>query len=391
MKNYLLILFTLFVFAACQQEEDIQTLEKGTGEVAFSFDVQDSNAASNGRTQSAVPASIVVSIETDGGVPVYAQQQLSLIEFNGSFVSEPISLEVGNYKLTEYFVLDENGSTVYATPLDGSDLDYLVNTPLAVDFSIAKDASEQLVPEVLSTEAVVAADFGYTDFEIDVVNTFEFLMSVHYFDELSESYELTDAQVVIYGDGVEVYNKPIAAETDQIRIRDDYANFEIVTSKAGFMNDTVTMDVATLKGHFNDPIEVLLSPIVGYFYANNDLNNATPAIWTQNKIATGMDVVPGEPHKIQFDVSGTFLVTCGTWVARTDINDPAIMTLYLNGAFEGDKVVDDITHPLWIEMHGANRGEWTIQVQAGDIIELTVNGIWDGAGGNDYLEITQVQ
>ena len=390
MKNLLLILLSVCFFAACQQEEDLPSIEKGKGEVAFSFDVKSSESASNGRVlDGPTPDMVVVSIETSAGTPVYTQEQLSLIEFNGSYVSEPISLEVGDYKLTEYLVLDSNGETVYATPLSGSDLDYLVNTPLAIDFSLTTDASDQIVPEVLATAEVTAADFGYEDFKIAVVNTFDFLMSVHYFDQVSESYELTDAEVTIYGDGSLVYDKPIAAETDQIRIRDDYANFQIVTSKSGHLTDTVNVDVATLKAYFNDPLEVLLQPITGYFYANNNLNNATPAIWTQNKTAVGMDVVPGEPHKIQFEVSGTFQVACATWVARPNYSDPAIMSLFLNGNLVGEKIKTDPSNPQWIEMHGADRGEWIITVQAGDIIELTVNGVWDGAGGNDYLEITQ--
>ena len=388
MTNYFKILAMIMTiaFVGCQQSDD-EDVVNGTGEVSFSFDVASSTA---GRVNSAVPDRVVVTIQSTSGDVVYNQEELNLIEFNGNFISEPISLQIGNYQLTEYFVLDATGATIYATPLLGSDLAYLVNTPLPIDFSIANDASDQITPEVLSTEQVVAADFGYVDFDFNIVNTFEFLMSVHYFNESSSSFDLTDAHVVILGDGNVVYDKPIAAETDQIRIRDDYANFEIITSKIGYMNDTVAVDVATLKGHFNDPLEVILQPIVGYFYANNDLNNATPAIWTANKIATGMDVVPGEPHKIQFQVSGTFTITCGTWVARTVQTDPAIMSLYLNGQFVGDKVKADPTNPLWIEMHGDDKGEWTIQASAGDIIELTVNGIWDGVGGNDYLEISQV-
>ncbi|MFY0600718.1 MAG: hypothetical protein JXR03_13680 [Cyclobacteriaceae bacterium] len=259
MKNIIktLLLVIVIGFTSCRENEDLSNAQ---GDVTFSFEVSGNDTPSGGRVVSTTAAAskIVVTIESTGGTVVYSQEELNVIEFNGSYISEPISLEVGSYMLTEYFVIDDAGSTIYATPLEGSELAYLVNDPLPIDFSITADGSSKVTPEVLSTADVPSVDFGYVDFSFAIVETFDFLMSVHVFDEATASYALTDANVIVSSNGVELYNKTIAAATDQIRVLDGYASYEISVSKDGFDSNTTSLDNATIKGHLNDPLEVIL-------------------------------------------------------------------------------------------------------------------------------------
>ncbi|WP_162555957.1 hypothetical protein [Reichenbachiella versicolor] len=254
-------------FLACEQSEEVQSLsESSYGEVSFSFDDMDVSA-SNTRTASLDPDQIVVTIQSaEGGELVYDKEALDVISFNGNYISDPIALEVGSYELVEYLVLDENGEVLYLTPLEGSELAYLVDTPLAMSFDIATDDSKQITPEVISPEGYDASDFGYTDFDFEVVNTIDFLMSVHYFDKISESYELTDASVKVYAGDTLLYENDLLNETTQIRVRDEFGTYTIVTSKSGYEQDTVVLDNSSLKFYQDEPLIVILKEIeVEYF------------------------------------------------------------------------------------------------------------------------------
>ncbi len=247
---------------ACQQNDPEP--EADTGEVQFSFYVADAEGDPyNGRTAEVVPHQIIVTIQDAAGETIHSQEALNVISLNGSFISEPIALEVGPYQLVEYFVNDADVHAIYAAPLEGSALAYLVSDPLPIDFSISEDVSSQLTPEVLSTESVTAADFGYVGFQLNIVETFDFLMAVQVPNESSAAFELTDADVRILGDGVEVFDQAISDITNQITLPDGYGEYTVITTKDDFEPDTVSLDNETLKGHLADPLVVILqkSPV----------------------------------------------------------------------------------------------------------------------------------
>ena len=264
----ILMLWVLGAVVACQQNDPVPT---AVGELTFSYAVKSSASAEGqgktdktaaGRTENGVADKIVVTILTSLGDTIRNQEELNVNTFG---VSEKIQLPVGDYQLTEFLVKDSEGNEIYATPLEGSPLAYLVNDPLPIDFNISENESDQVVPEVLSTDDVLAADFGYTDFSFVVVPTFDFLMAVTIFDVASNSYELTDANVQILGDGIEIYNQAITNLTNQIRVNDGYTDYTITTTKAGFTTDSRVIDHATLQSHLNDPLLIQLDPQVYLF------------------------------------------------------------------------------------------------------------------------------
>ncbi|WP_143569871.1 hypothetical protein [Tenacibaculum agarivorans] len=267
-KFLMTLTICMFTLWSCSDDESSVTLVEGEGQVTFSFDViNDTNTLTNGNKSfrnsqlvKTTPNQIVVTIQsTDDGSIVYDREKLDVIAFNGNFISDPIALKTGNYELTEYFVLDEDGNTLYVTPLEGSTLAYLVNDPLGTNFSIAKDDSKQITPEVITPEGFTADDFGYTDFSFDIVETIDFLISTHIFDEASESYELTDANILVTADGTEVYNNAIANVTEQIRVRDGFNSYTITITKSGYDDYVLTLTNAELELHANKPLIVILS------------------------------------------------------------------------------------------------------------------------------------
>lgn len=105
--------------------------------------------------------SLVVSIRNSAGQEIMSDRRLPLT-LNGKYVSETLSLQAGNYRVTKYLVADNKGDIIYATPVAGSEKAKEIRKPLDLAFSMPGAAVQELMPEIL---AVVPGDkaeaFGY--------------------------------------------------------------------------------------------------------------------------------------------------------------------------------------------------------------------------------------
>lgn len=236
------------------------------GRVEFAFEVIDNpdggRKGDAGRTEADIPSKVVISIEDDLGNPVYTLEELTLFEFNGSYVTEPLILQVGSYKLTEYLVLDDEDATIYATPQEGSDLDYLVADPLPIDLVVAANASTSIAPQVISTEELTPADFGYTDSNFEFVATYDMLLSVFVQNATTGAFESTDANLTITAttEATELYNKAIASGIIQVKLTDGYDNYTVQVDKTGYNSYSANFTQAEMKAFFTDPLIVNLFP-----------------------------------------------------------------------------------------------------------------------------------
>jgi hypothetical protein len=81
-------------------------------------------------------------------------------------------LAPGNYRLVQFLVLNNINTVIYAAPLEGSILAYLINDPLPLNFAVAKNESTQVAPQVLAVRNDdTPENFGYVSFGFKVVNT----------------------------------------------------------------------------------------------------------------------------------------------------------------------------------------------------------------------------
>lgn len=287
----IMMLITLMVVIACNSNEvsEIPTPDEVYGSVEFSFDVKDVDEAdggrkgSAGRTENAVADRIVVSIENAAGELVFDNHVMTLQLVGGAYITDQLSLPTGNYEITEYFVEDVDGNTIFVTPMENSPLAHLVNDPLPIDLPISADVNSQLSPEVISPDGFTPADFGYPSFRLNIVSTIDFLVSVHIVDVQTATYELTTAGVEIAGDGTPIYDSTRVAATNQIRIRDGFTNYTVTISKNGYLPYNQTFDKATLENYQTSPLYVLLDPDV----TTHDVDANT------NSISGGTGVVVG--------------------------------------------------------------------------------------------------
>lgn len=247
-----LSIFVLSIFS-CSQNDEVST---SPGELQFTLN--NKVDASNGRVAS-TPTSIVISLEDGNGNPVFTLEELPIVNFSGTYATSPVTLNAGDYQITEFLLLDESGETIYATPKAGSDKAYLVSYPLPLDISVSPDFVKTISPELISTLNVDPAAFGYASFGLTVVDTFEMLIAAMRFNIGTFQYELTDATVSVSGDGVALSSTNIAAETTQLTVRDGYDSYQVSVSKSGYTTETATYTLAEMKAFFDDPLTVELT------------------------------------------------------------------------------------------------------------------------------------
>jgi len=259
--NVLLVAFVTGVFSSCDKEEEVI---KKSGEVTFAFSALD-NSGSRELEDVSVTA-VLLSIEDASGNSIYSLEEVELYKLNGQYVSKPLALEEGEYKLTEFMVVNDGKEVKFVSPMAASKKAYLVQASLPISFGVNKDKVEKLAVEVLDIAENSPADFGYsTFFDFSIVKTFDFLLGVFVFDKASDNYELTQANIEVINGGEILYEGEVEAITNQITLRDGYDNYKILIEKEGYHPYEKAFTAETLKLHYDStdlgPLVITLDTI----------------------------------------------------------------------------------------------------------------------------------
>ncbi len=152
------------VFQGCNNTE----ISPSKGSATFGFYSKHQN--NPGGRVFGKPASILLAVENDNGQVVVKDKNLELLPLGEGYTTENLDLNVGNYRLTKFLVLDSAHRVVYATPLRHADLAQYVKDPLPINFSITNAITTEIVPQVLGvTEKDSPADYGYVNFNFEIV------------------------------------------------------------------------------------------------------------------------------------------------------------------------------------------------------------------------------
>jgi hypothetical protein len=251
------ILIISFLFTACFSCNKSET-PSGKGSVEFSFSLKNNKKSSTGS-----PSWVVFSVRDASDNYIYNTEKIALLNFDGKYITSPISMTTGNYKLTAYFVLDENEEVIYSTPLENSELSYLVSDPLPIEFLVTKDVVINLSPEVISTQDLQPEDFGYITFSLNVVNTFNFLLSVFVYDSTSQNFILTDATLSVNANNQSLFSKQLEAVTNTITLSEDIDTVTLNVSKSGYNGYSKVFTTSELKAYLlsseSGPLKIILS------------------------------------------------------------------------------------------------------------------------------------
>lgn len=240
---------------SCEKKED---KKDENGKLVLSFTKKSLTVQSSLVNNQAEPAFIAFSIEDQNGNIIFNLEKLKLVKFNNDFISSPLSINIGNYKLTGFLVLDNEGNTIYASPLAGSDKAYLVNRPLPIEFSIGLNEVTKLNPEVLSINNSSAASFGYLTSSFNIVNTLDIYVSVFVYNQELQNFELSNAQLNVNND-LQSYNIPLDAKTNYISLKDGYANYKLSFKKEGYDDIIFDFTYEDLLNFKNEPLKVIFS------------------------------------------------------------------------------------------------------------------------------------
>lgn len=273
MTRILIACIALSLMISCERDEI--ALKEGRLEFTFSPD----GALSGGRINQSASA-LLVTIEDAEGNVIHERKEIPLFKFGEGYLSEPIALTSGNFRLTEFIVLDENDVALYATPLEGSPLAYLVDDPLPIDFSITKNNLTKISPQVIKVEGNTSVDFGYATFSFDVTETFNFSVGIMTYNSANEIFELTAAHVTIVSGAETLFDMEVPALTHSIRIKDGYDSYTLSIVKEGYTAYESDFTATALKAYgTGSPLVITLlaqslsDGLIAYYPFNGNAND----------------------------------------------------------------------------------------------------------------------
>ncbi len=341
----IMIMFFAIFLNSCQKDD--QDVSNATGEITLSFSEITENLKS---ASTVVPYAIVATIIDESGNTICDEVEMELYSFGSEYVTQALTLDPGDYQLTEYYVIDSDNNVIYATPQEGSTYASWVEDPLPIDFSVSKDEVTALAPEVVSTENSDPEDFGYTTFRLNVVESFDFLMAVFAYDETQLSYELTSATVTVTADSIELVSEDVDALTDTISVPDTYDSYVIKVEKDGYTTYYDTISNSELQKYYSSddygPMKVYLS--------EEEEEDAITLVTDQSTLA---DVTIG--LRAEGEANATYVINWGD-------------EEYTN--------VSDVENATYESHTYSNEGVYTIQIM-GDIDVLT----WLVGGVNSQI------
>jgi hypothetical protein len=232
-----LSLFAIIGLLSCEKDPG----QRGKGTAAFSLSLPDETSMSKSAfsTDSGIVSyHLMVSIEDMEGNIVMNDSLVPLYAFGTGFVSENIELIAGEYKLTRFLVINPSGAVIFAAPVSGSPLAYLVNRPLPLIFSINPAQITKIPPEVLFVGDHTPGDFGYASFGMQIVKPLHFwtLCVLDPGDpRIMAPIQLTTAKLTVYAPDGWHYTFRLEPTINHLIIRGGYPFYYFVLEKEGYL------------------------------------------------------------------------------------------------------------------------------------------------------------
>jgi|GEM_PF-2858735 len=283
MRNYLKLMFIITLTStfilSCEDEKDIIQSE---GKIEFNAVIIDNESKSLKIKSDDLREiiSAIITIENKNGETIIESKEINFYKFESSYITAPLPLTTGSYVLTKFYLIDNSGTVIYASPLESSELSYLVDQALPIVFTIDKDEVTTLYPEVLSTYGYEPEDFGYISFGINNVETFDFLLTAFNYNSVLETFELTEADIVVSSGRDTLYLNSIEAVTNKITIKDGYDNYNISINKLGYNSYYKTFTNDSLKDYYGNPLTIILDSLsindglLSYFQFNGNTKDS---------------------------------------------------------------------------------------------------------------------
>ncbi len=230
----------ILVISSCEKITN-DNYGKGKAEFSLSMPAETTKSDAGAPTNSGIsPYHIMISADDPEGNHVIADSLIPVYAFGSGFTSEDVELQSGDYNLTKFLVIDPSGSVIYAAPVEGSPLAYLVNDPLPIRFSIVADQVTRIVPEVLLVGDQAPGQFGYASFGMQIIKPLDFwTVCVLDCPLCMAPILLTDAKLTVFADNGWHYSFALEEKVNHLVIRGGSEVYLFLLEKEGYLPQTL--------------------------------------------------------------------------------------------------------------------------------------------------------
>lgn len=262
----------LFITLSCDQEDFNKPIVYGE----VNLGVNPIENVKNGRVEGLGlenATSVLLTInEADGSSTEYSLSEIDLFQLEGSYISQKLSLPIGEYELTAFLVLDSNQNIIYATPESDSEQAQNVHSALPIQFTIETDEIITLDIEVISTEDLDLEDFGLVGFNITEVEILNFMVYVSQKGNLDN---LLEAEIAISSESYSFSQDLASVASNSVSIRDGFSIYDFSIEKEGYLPFNASLTRDSLSKHSSIPwtieltVDLESSLIASYLFENN--------------------------------------------------------------------------------------------------------------------------
>ena len=167
-----IILLQVVILYSC--EEKIEPFETGLAEFSVNIPAAFDIKTSKGSDTTIAPLQLLLSVEDGRGNVIFNDKLIPIFSFGTGYMSENIEMKAGDFNLTKFMVVNAAGEIVYAAPMRGSPMAYLVIKPLPLQFRVSPGQVTRISTELLEVKDLTPDQFGYAAFGISVIKPVEF-------------------------------------------------------------------------------------------------------------------------------------------------------------------------------------------------------------------------
>ncbi len=231
-KSFFLLAMIVFTFSSCEQYDENEDVP---GKLEFTFlanDFQNGLKSAASDTAENLHYHLLISVMDEDSNIVLDKEMIPLYKFSNQFISKKVELKRGAYTLIEFMVLNPVGEVVFATPIKGAPLAYLVKNPIPIDFKIIAGASTGLRVEVIPVGNHSPEDFGYISFGVHVVKPLRLYTAVYINNPINMAPgKFVSAKLAIYGPDGWNYEFKLEPKVNELIIRGHNGKYVFVVIK----------------------------------------------------------------------------------------------------------------------------------------------------------------
>lgn len=230
-----LVILSAILLVSCEEK---LTDKDAPGSITFSLNADMENSLLKAASNDTLPENsyqLMLSISDMNGNLVFEDELVPLYRFADGFTSARLEIKPGEYNLTKFLVINPMGEVIFASPLEGAPLAYLINNPLPLYFNINAEKVTRLIPEVLAVENNPPEDFGYASFGFQVVKPLTvYMMAINDDPRIMAPTRAIESKIEVYTDNGWSHKFALKATVNEVILRGGSNYYTIVAHSGNY-------------------------------------------------------------------------------------------------------------------------------------------------------------